>query len=304
MINALRKIFKVDTEPEITVEVNPDDVMPGYFSALSAAGVNRISVGIQSWNDKTLKFLGRRHNTKQSAATLEMASREGIKNISADIIYGIPGQTTEALKKDLDIMFSFPVKHLSAYHLTIEKGTRFGRMKESGKLTETDEETSISMFSLLTAECAKRGFIHYEISNFALPGFISLHNSSYWKQVLYLGLGPAAHSFNGRTRQWNISSVRKYISSVKKGVVPCEIEELDTTTMFNEYVMTALRTMWGIDLDFVERRFDRELADYLINVSVKFVKYGLVVNDKKTLVLTDQGKMISDNIISELLMVK
>lgn len=304
MLNALRKTFKVEPGPEITVEVNPDDIIPGYFSALCGAGVNRISVGIQSWNDKTLKFLGRRHNTRQSSATLEMAAAEGIRNISADIIYGIPGQTTEDLKRDLDVMFSFPVKHLSAYHLTIENGTRFGKMKEAGKLTETDEETSISMFSLLTAECAKRGFVHYEISNFAQEGYISKHNSAYWKQVLYLGLGPSAHSFNGRTRQWNVSNVRKYISSVKKGVVPCEVEELDITTMFNEYVMTALRTMWGIDLDFVERRFDRELADYLVNMSVKFVKYGLVVNDKKTLVLTDQGKMISDNIISELLMVK
>jgi putative oxygen-independent coproporphyrinogen III oxidase len=302
ILKTLNKIFRVSVNPEITIEVNPDDVYEGYFTALRRVGVNRISVGVQSWNDKTLKYLGRRHNSKQSKRTLDLAVSEGIINISADLIYGIPGMTSEEFHEDLETTFSFPVKHLSAYHLTIEKGTKFGRMKEQGKLTETEEETSIAMFSVLTAECAKRGFIHYEISNFALDGFFSAHNSAYWRQSLYLGLGPAAHSFNGRSRQWNVQNVRKYISSINKGKVPYEMEELDNLTIFNEYVMTSLRTMWGIDLDYVERRFDRELADYLVNISDRFVKYGLLVNDKKTLVLTDQGKMISDNIISELLM--
>jgi len=302
ILKALRSTFKISTDPEITIEINPDDVYPGLFSALARLGFNRVSLGVQSWSDRTLKFLGRRHNARQSRTALELAAAEGISNISADIIYGIPGETPQEFRNDLETMFTFPIKHLSAYHLTIEEGTRFGKMKALGKLTETDEETSISMFSILTSECAKRGFIHYEISNFALEGYISLHNSSYWKQASYLGLGPSAHSFNGHSRQWNLSNVKKYISSVNKGMVPFEIEELDTRTMFNEYVMTSLRTMWGIDLDFVEKRFDREMADYLVNVSDKFVRYGLVINNKKTLVLTDQGKMISDNIISQLLM--
>jgi putative oxygen-independent coproporphyrinogen III oxidase len=302
ILKALYRIFKISPNPEITIEVNPDDVFSGYFSALVKAGVNRISVGVQSWNDITLKYLGRRHNSKQSKNTLLLAASEGISNISADLIYGIPGQTVEEFRRDLEITFSFPVKHLSAYHLTIEKGTRFGHMKEHGKLIETEEEISLMMFSVLTSECAKRGFIHYEISNFAPEGFFSSHNSAYWKQVLYLGLGPSAHSFNGVSRQWNVSNVRKYLTSINKGMVPFEREELGNITMFNEYVMTSLRTMWGIDLDFVERRFNKELSDYLVNISDRFVKYGLIINDKKTLVLTDQGKMISDNIISELLM--
>jgi putative oxygen-independent coproporphyrinogen III oxidase len=304
ILKALKRIFKVSPTPEVTIEVNPDDVYPGFFSGLSGIGINRVSLGVQSLNDKTLRLLGRRHNAKQSKAALELAAAEGIPNISADLIYGIPGQTLEEFRTDLETIFSFQIKHLSAYHLTIEEGTRFGKMKEQGKLKEVDEETSISMFSILTSECAKRWFIHYEISNFALEGFFSRHNSAYWKQVLYLGLGPSAHSFNGRSRQWNISNVKKYISSINKGLVPFEAEELDNRTMFNEYVMTSLRTMWGIDLDFVERKFDREMADYLVSVSDRFVKYGLIINDKKTLVLTDQGKMISDNIISELLMEK
>ncbi|HPT21795.1 MAG TPA: radical SAM family heme chaperone HemW [Bacteroidales bacterium] len=304
ILKALKRIFKISENPEVTIEVNPDDVYPGFFSALARLGFNRVSLGVQSWNDRTLKYLGRRHNARQSKTALELAASEGITNISADIIYGIPGETLQEFRSDLETMFTFPIKHLSAYHLTIEEGTRFGKMREQGKLTETDEETSISMFSILTAESAKRGFVHYEISNFAQEGYISLHNSSYWKQVSYLGLGPSAHSFNGQSRQWNISNVKKYISSINKGQVPFEMEELDIRTMFNEYVMTSLRTMWGIDLEFVEKRFDREMADYLVNVSDKFVRYGLVINNKKTLVLTDQGKMISDNIISQLLMVQ
>jgi oxygen-independent coproporphyrinogen III oxidase len=302
ILKCLRETFKVSLSPEITVEVNPDDVVPGYFAALAKSGVNRLSIGVQSWNDKRLRYLGRRHNSLQSAQVLKLAVEEGITNISIDLIYGVPGMTTEDLKTDLDQTFSHPIKHLSAYHLTIEEGSRFGRMKAQGKLTEIEEETSIAMFTLLTAECAKRGFIHYEISNFAAEGFISAHNSSYWRQTPYLGLGPAAHSFNSYSRQWNISSVRKYISSVMRGIVPYEREEIDKMTMFNEYVMTSLRTMWGIDLDYVERIFDKELADYLVNISDKYVKYGLLHCDKKTLVLTDQGKMISDNIIAGLLM--
>ncbi len=302
ILDCLRSTFKISAEPEITIEVNPDDIIPGYFAALKTLGINRLSVGVQSWNDKRLKYLGRRHNSAQSAQVLKLAGEEGLTNISVDLIYGVPGMTTEDLKKDLDQTFSFPIKHLSAYHLTIEEGTRFGNLKAQGKLTETDEETSIAMFTLLTAECAKRGFLHYEISNFAADGFISAHNSAYWKQTPYLGLGPSAHSFNSYSRQWNISSVRKYISSVIHGNVPCEREELDKMTMFNEYVMTSLRTMWGIDLDYVERVFDKELSDYLVNISDKFIKYGLLNCDKKTLVLTDQGKMISDNIIAGLLM--
>lgn len=222
--------------------------------------------------------------------------------MSVDIIYGIAGMTVDDLKEDLEKTFSFPVKHLSAYHLTIEEGTHFGNLKAKGKLKEVGEEESVAMFTLLTSECTKRGFIHYEISNFAAEGYISAHNSAYWKQTPYLGLGPSAHSFNRYSRQWNVSNVKKYISSIKKGEIACEKEELDTITMFNEYVMTSLRTMWGIDLVYVEEAFNKELSDYLVNISDRFVNYGMLTCDKKTLVLTDQGKMISDNIIRELLM--
>lgn len=301
ILDAIRQNFIMGDDPEITLEANPDDVTEGYFGSLKAIGVNRVSLGVQSWDEKRLRYLGRRHTAVQSARALELIFSEGIKNVSADLIYGVPGMTTADLKIDLEMMFTFPVTHLSAYHLTIEEGTRLGKMKRDGKLSETDEDTSNSMFTLLGSICRDHGFIHYEISNFALDGYISRHNSSYWRQVPYLGLGPSAHSFDGRSRQWNVSDVKKYIRSVSGGEVPSIREELDRLTVFNEYVMTSLRTMWGIDLAFVEASYDKELHDYLVNLSGKYIRYGLMRREKNTLVLTDQGKMISDNIIAELL---
>ena len=302
IIAAVRKNFSFSDDPEITVEVNPDDVYEGYFRELAGMGVNRVSLGVQSWNDKRLKYLGRRHDSGQSAKALQLAFKEGIVNVSADLIYGLPGMTTEDLKHDLEETFVYPVTHLSAYHLTIEEGTRFGKMKKEKKLVEPDEEISNAMFSLLGNMCREKGFIHYEISNFALPGYISRHNSAYWKQIPYLGLGPSAHSFNRTSRQWNVSDVKKYIRSINGGKVPFEKEDLDKLTIFNEYVMTSLRTMWGIDLEHVEAYYDKELHDYLVNLSGKYIRYGLMRREKNTLVLTDQGRMISDNIIAELLM--
>jgi len=245
--------------------------------------------------------MGRRHDAAQSARALDIVFGEGIENVSADLIYGLPGMTIADLRSDLEKTLAYPVKHLSAYHLTIEDGTRFGKLKKEGKLKEADEETSASMFGVLGAVCQEHGFIHYEISNFALEGYISRHNSSYWKQVPYIGLGPSAHSFDRRSRQWNVSDVKKYIRAIEKGEIPSEREELDRLTVFNEYVMTSLRTMWGIDLLHVEEMYDKELHDYLVNLSDRYIRYGLMKREKNTLILTDQGKMISDNIIAELL---
>jgi oxygen-independent coproporphyrinogen-3 oxidase len=175
-------------------------------------------------------------------------------------------------------------------------------MKEKGLLSEIDEEESNTQFHLLIEKAESAGFVHYEISNFGKPGYFSIHNSNYWKQVNYLGLGPSAHSFNGYSRQWNIRDVKKYIKAINSGSPSFEKEELDKRTRFNEYIMTSLRTMWGIDLDYVEKTFDKEGYDYIVNLAGKLIDYGLMKPDKKTLVLTNQGKMISDNIISELML--
>ncbi|NSW95244.1 MAG: coproporphyrinogen III oxidase family protein, partial [Bacteroidales bacterium] len=258
--------------------------------------------GIQSWRDQDLKLLNRRHNSATARDALETAINTGFENISIDLIYGIPGMSSDQWASNLDISFSYDIKHLSAYHLTIEPGTVFGKMKEKGQFSEIDEEESANQFNILIEKAESAGFIHYEISNFARPGFFSVHNTNYWKQVSYLGLGPSAHSFNGYSRQWNIRDVKAYIKAVNSGSEYWEREELDIKTRFNEYIMTSLRTMWGIDLEYVEQKFEKEGYDYIVNLSGKFIDYGLMRQDKKTLVLTNQGKMISDNIISELML--
>lgn len=294
--------FRVEADPEVTIEVNPDDINDEFLEGLKKTITNRISIGIQSWRDEDLKFMNRRHTASVAATALEKILGAGYENVTIDLIYGIPGMKTADWASSLDISFSYNIKHLSAYHLTIEPGTMLGKMKEKGVLSEIDEDASTSQFHTLIEKAESAGFIHYEISNFGLPGFLSVHNSNYWKQVSYLGLGPSAHSFNGYSRQWNIRDVKKYIKAVDSGSLIFDKEELDRKTRFNEYIMTSLRTMWGISLDYVEEVFDKEGYDYIKNLSGKFIDYGLMKQEKQTLVLTNQGMMISDNIISELML--
>jgi putative oxygen-independent coproporphyrinogen III oxidase len=302
ILDQIHQQYRVNEKCEITIELNPDDVNPEYLAGLRSLGINRISLGVQSWRDSDLKMLNRRHNSAQAAKALKDTIKEGFENITIDLIYGIPGMSTQDWISNLDFTFSFDIKHLSAYHLTIEKGTVFGKMLEKGLITEVEEEESNSLFNILIEKSEAAGFIHYEISNFGKEGFFSIHNSNYWKQVNYLGLGPSAHSFNGYSRQWNISDVKGYNKAINSGKQYFEREELDIKARFNEYIMTSLRTMWGIDLEYVEKIFEKEGYDYVVNLSGKFKNYGLMQQDKKTLVLTNQGKMISDNIISEFMM--
>lgn len=302
ILTDIRKHFVIEAENEITIEINPDDVSEECFKELLLLGINRISLGIQSWNDEDLQFLNRRHNSAQCAEAITAAFNAGFENVSVDLIYGIPGMTTEQLAFNLSKTFSYGIKHLSAYHLTIEPGTHFEKMKKKNRFEETDEEESIAQFNLLIDKTAEAGFIHYEISNFSKPGYFSVHNSNYWKQVPYLGLGPSAHSFNGYSRQWNIRNLRKYINSLKTNKQFYEREDLDMKTKFNEYILTSLRTMWGIDLQYVEKVFEKEGYDYVINLASKFINYGLMEHKENALILTNQGMMISDNIISEFIM--
>ena len=302
IIDHLKKNFKVENENEITIELNPDDVTAEYIKDLKDQGINRVSLGIQSWNDDDLKMLNRRHNSAQAMAALDMIFKAGFGNLTIDLIYGIPGMSIERWESNLDKALSTEISHLSAYHMTIEPGTVFGKMKEKGLLQEIEEEESNSQFNMLIEKTESAGFIQYEISNFGKPGFFSIHNTNYWKQVRYLGLGPSAHSFNSYSRQWNVRDLKKYIKCISGKREFFEMEELDLKTRFNEYVMTSLRTMWGMDLDFIERTFEKEGYDYVMNLSGKFIGYGLMKLEKNTLVLSNQGKMISDNIISEFMM--
>ena len=271
ILDSIRKLYRIDPDCETTIEINPDDAEPDYLKGLKELDINRISLGIQSWRDRDLKLLNRRHDSAQAAQALEETIKAGFSNITIDLIYGIPGMTTIDWSSNLEKSFSFDIKHLSAYHLTIEPGTVFWKMKERGSFYEIDEEESNAQFNVLIEKADSEGFVQYEISNFGKPGFFSLHNTNYWKQVKYIGLGPSAHSFNGYSRQWNVRDLKKYIKAINTGTPSFEKEELDKRTQFNEYIMTSLRTMWGIDLDYVEKRFEKEGYDYIINIAGKFM---------------------------------
>jgi oxygen-independent coproporphyrinogen-3 oxidase len=302
LLDHLRSSFNIEKDCEVTIEINPDDVTGEYLKDLKSLGINRISLGIQSWRDKDLNLMNRRHTARQAEVAINEAFNAGFTNVTIDLIYGIPGMTSDDWAANLDKSFSFGISHLSAYHLTIEPGTVFGKMKEKGKLEEVDEEESATQFNILTEKAEKAGFVHYEISNFGKPGFFSIHNTNYWKQIPYLGLGPSAHSYNRYSRQWNPRDLKKYIRYAGSEKQLVEKEELDLKTRFNEYIMTSLRTMWGIDLEYTERTFEKEGYDYVINTAGKFIEYGLMKREKNTLILTNQGIMISDNIISEFMM--
>jgi oxygen-independent coproporphyrinogen-3 oxidase len=302
LLNQIIKLFRVEKDCEITIESNPDDINPAYLKGLKKLNFTRISLGIQSWRDQDLKLLNRRHDSARGVIALNEIFRAGFENVTIDLIYGIPGMSLQDWASNLEFSFTYDIKHLSAYHLTFEPGTVFGKILEKGLISEVDEEDSASQFNMLIEKSESKGFIHYEISNFARPGYLSAHNTNYWKQVPYLGLGPSAHSFNGYSRQWNTRDLKGYMKSVNKGNLFFEREELDKKTCYNEYIMTSLRTMWGIDLEYVEMIFGKESLDYIVNLSGKLKNYGLIIQDKKNLVLTNQGKMISDNIVSEFMM--
>lgn len=295
--------FDISKEAEITFEINPDDAGSFYLNGLAREGINRLSIGVQSWDDNILKFLNRRHTSEQAARSISDARKSGFNNISIDLIYGIPDLSEKVWQSTLENTLKKDVEHISAYHLTIEQNTRFGNMKEQGRLQEVNEDISEKQFKKLVNILVNKGYLHYEISNFSKEGLFSKHNANYWKQVKYLGLGPSAHSYNGYSRQWNIADTEKYQTSINSGIIPFDSEEINEKTKYNEYIMTSLRTMWGIDLEYIEEIFNKEIHDFIVNNATRFINYGMLEKkDKKYLVLTNQGMMISDNIIRELIM--
>ena len=303
ILDKLYSTFNISSDAEITFEANPEDLEYGYLPDLKELGINRLSIGIQSFNDDDLLFMNRKHSSEQAIKSVERAIKAGFTNISIDLIYGFPNLDLERWKSNLEIALSLPVTHISAYHLTIEERTVFSHYLKKGIITEMDEEDSVEQFSLLIEMAEKSGFIQYETSNFAKDNMISKHNSNYWKQVPYLGLGPSAHSYNGESRQWNVSLVNKYIDGIEANNPEFEKEIIDDNMAYNEYILTSLRTMWGIDLEYVKERFSADKYNFLLSeIENQIELKHLKLTDNKA-VLTKKGLFVSDAIMSDLMII-
>jgi len=304
VIAKLSEKFRLAPDAEITFEANPDDLTTDYLNELRKSTIiNRLSIGVQSFNDADLALMNRRHNSLQSVQCVKDAQRAGFSNISIDLIYGIPGMTAGKWTANLRHAINLDVPHISAYHLTFEPGTAFYKYLSEGKFTRPTEDESLKQYEILMNITRKNKFIHYEISNFAKEGLYSRHNTNYWKQKKYLGLGPSAHSYNLISRQWNIADNKKYIDGINKGFPFTEKETLGIKTRFNDYLLTSLRTMWGADLKYIENTFGTEYSAYLSARITKFLSAKTMIKDINILRLTDKGKFISDYIISDLIFV-
>ena len=301
----LEKVIKsFDCCPEeITLETNPDDLSLHYIRSLRELPVNRISIGVQSFYDADLKRMNRRHTSSQAINAVKKCQDAGFDNISIDLIYGLPGQTLEQWKKNLQIAVDLQVSHISAYHLTYEKGTEFFKQWKQGKISPTEEALSEAMFNTLKNKLKEGGFQQYEISNFAKPGMESKHNSSYWNDVPYIGLGPSAHSYNRISRQWNVSDINAYLDALEKGKPFYETEELDKNTRYNDFIITSLRTMDGMDILLMKEKFGEKLSSYCLRNAVSFIERNLLELKGGRLRLTEKGIFISDGIMAELLWV-
>ena len=300
IIRTITNNFIVSPNVEITLEANPDDMNKETLSALRDTPVNRLSMGIQSFFDDDLVYLNRVHNGKHAIRSIELALKYGFTNLTIDLIYGIPTLTEKKWLSNLERFFSFNLPHLSSYSLTVEPGTALNKLIRKGKMQNVNEQQSISHFRTLIEKTREKGFIHYEISNFAKEGFYSKHNSIYWVGGRYLGLGPSAHSFNGHSRQWNVSNMKRYIESDTIEKIVEEKENLSEDQQFNEYIMTSLRTSWGCDLVHIKNVFGKTKKLYFERSIQPFIEAGKVRNEGSVYILTDHGKLFVDGIAADL----
>lgn len=290
--------YPLAKDMEITLEANPDDLTPDKITALrNETPINRLSIGIQSFFDADLQFMNRAHSSQQAYRSIEDSIRTGFSLLTVDLIYGIPGSTDAQWLQNLQTVFDYGIPHLSCYALTVEPQTALAHFIQKGKSAAPEDEHTAHQFELLLAATRQQGYEQYEISNFCIPPHYARHNSSYWRGAKYLGVGPSAHSFNGTTRQWNVANNQKYLKRIAAGEIPCEIEILSPENQYNEYLMTALRTKWGVDaalLDKWGRRayFEQQAAPYVASQHLQ--------NTQGIYTLTDNGKLISDAILTDL----
>lgn len=302
LINTIQENFDVFDTPEISLEANPDDLSEEKILELAHSPINRLSIGIQSFFEDDLKFMNRSHSASESKDCLSVANRH-FENITIDLIYGVPNMSIDKWTENLQIALDFGVNHISSYALTVEPKTALDVFIKNGKFSPLDEQLASDHFDILVNETEKNGFVHYEISNFGKPNFFSKHNTSYWHQKQYLGVGPSAHSFKGNERSWNVSNNAKYIKSIQDKTLPREVEKLSLNDQFNEYIMTGLRTIWGVSLDVVKQDYGETYKTHLLNGVEVYQRIGLLKIDNNILLTTQKGKFLVDGIASELFMI-
>ena len=303
IFDALQQHFTIESTAEITVEANPDDLTEAYLDRLSRLPVNRLSIGIQSFNDEELTFLSRRHTAREAIDAVKRCRGHGFENISIDLMYGLPNQTEAIWHYNLTQAIALNLPHISSYHLIYEEKTKMYSLLQAGKIKPVDEEVSTTLFAILIDRLTSQGYLHYEISAFGKEGYFSRHNSAYWTGEKYLGLGPAAHSFDGDSRSLNIPSLTRYIKGIESGKLYREIEQLGLSEKYNEAVLTGLRTMWGLDLTTLTTRVGEEFHRYCLQNAQKYLERKMLKVEGDRLKLTRDGIFISDGIMSDLMWV-
>jgi len=302
ILDAVQRHFKVVAEPEITLEANPDDLSEEKIRALAASPINRLSIGIQSFFGTDLKLMNRAHNAEEAEACITLAT-DSFRNVSIDLIYGIPGMADERWLANIEKALAFNVPHISSYALTVEPRTALKALIDKGLIAPVDDELAAGHYHILCERLNRAGFVNYEFSNFGKPGFFSQNNMAYWEGKKYIGIGPSAHSYDGMGRGWNISNNAKYIKSLAQNILPMETEVLSKTDRYNEYIMTGLRTIWGVSLERVKTEFGEDYYAYLLKQVEKKIKEELLYIEKDRILVATKGKFLSDGIASDLFMV-
>jgi oxygen-independent coproporphyrinogen-3 oxidase len=299
LIDAVYENYTVVSTPEITLEANPDDLSEERIAAFAELGINRLSIGIQSFFEEDLQLMNRAHNSEEAQKCLEIATRY-FDNISLDLIYGIPGMTNERWQQNIETALSFGIPHISSYALTVEPKTALNKLIQTGKIASPNDEVAQEHFMILVETLENNGFVHYELSNFGKENYFSQNNSAYWLGKKYLGIGPSAHSYDGVSRSWNVSNNALYLKAIQNEELPNEIEKLTLEDRYNEYIMTGLRTIWGVSLVRIEQEFGIEFLNYLKQQSQKFIDDGLLSIADDILKPTLKGKFLTDGIASDL----
>ena len=299
LINTVYDNYSVSQTPEITLEANSDDLSEARIIALSQSKINRLSIGIQSFFEDDLQLMHRAHNSAEAKKCLEIATHY-FDNITIDLIYGIPGMTNEKWLHNIEIALAFNVPHISCYALTVEPKTALSKLIQTGKIAEPNDEVAQMHFTILVETLENKGFVHYELSNFGKENYFSKNNSAYWLGKKYLGIGPSAHSFDGVSRSWNISNNSLYIKSIQENNLPNQVEILSKTDRYNEYIMTGLRTIWGVSFEKIASDFGNDYLNYCQNQMQKFLKDDLLFVENNILKTTKKGKFLTDGIASDL----